>query len=107
MIRDAAEVVASQKWFHIDAVTGEHLSWEQEEESSCSSREDAIGIIQRTLDFWLVKMRDMYVAQGLDIDRAREDAKVTFIINLEAMMLNTPFAKQWGLKLSDFSLEKC
>jgi hypothetical protein len=105
-IRDAAQVVASQKWFHTDAVTGESMSWEQEEESLCTSREQAIGIIQRTLDFWSVKMRDMHVAQGADIETARKATKEVFGNNLRDMM-HQEFPIRWGLKISDFSFEKC
>lgn len=105
-MEDAARFVASQQWYHTDSVTGQQLSWQQEDENACRSREEAIGVIQRTLDFWLVKMRDMYVAQGTPLDKAREDAKVTFLINLE-QMLTQPFPKTWSLQLSDFSLEKC
>lgn len=101
-----SQQIAARKWTHVDSVTGAMLTWKQEDEAACQSHEEAVGILQRTLDFWIVKLRDaIMVKNGLTVAKATEEANMTFFINLE-FMLTQPWPRKWDLKLSEFSLLK-
>jgi len=41
------QYVASTHFTHVDSVTGETLSWHQEDEDSITSRENGLAVLQR------------------------------------------------------------
>lgn len=99
-----AEMIASHVWIARKA-DGTVVEWHQEDENSVTSKAEAVAMVQRTIDFWLLKL----VA---DIQQSRkiplEDAKTAACHSFRATMLGTlvqPWPKKWGMTMEDFVFE--
>lgn len=84
---------------------GSVARWRQEDESAVQTKAEAVGMVQRTLNFWIPKAADDLVEQrGLK----RVDAiKVARSMSRNGLrqMLDKPFSRRWGLTLEDFNFE--
>lgn len=95
--------IATNKFFHTDSVTGEVRSWQQEDEGAVATREEAVAVIQRTIDFWLPKLRDdLHISNGMALSDAATKAKKAFAQNINET-LRSPFPKKFGLTFDDFT----
>jgi hypothetical protein len=64
------EYVATQQ-FAYERTDGSVHRWHQEDESSVTKREDAIAMLQRTIDFWVPKLaRDLQVERNVSAAQA-------------------------------------
>jgi hypothetical protein len=95
-------IIAATK-FQRRRADGTLHEWQQEDESAVTTKEECIGVIQRTIDFFIPKMAEDLRAQkglppGLAIARAR-------LIMRTGMteMIDQPFAKKWGVQVEDFT----
>lgn len=102
--KQAVDFVRSQQWSHVDSQTGVERHWQQEDEESCQSREEAVAMVQRTIDFWVPMMRDQLIEQkGMDVSNATRAAKMSFTQNIAAR-LDVPFGGRWMLRIEDFTI---
>lgn len=98
------DFIRSQKWTHADSQTGQERHWQQEDEDSCASREEAVAMVQRTIDFWVPMMRDQLMKQkGMNVSDANRAAKMSFTQNIIAR-LDVPFGGRWYLRIEDFTI---
>jgi hypothetical protein len=94
--------IASRKWSRRKA-DGTTVEWQQEDESIATSKADVIGMLQRTIDFWLPQLvQDLHEQTGVTLDTAKASSLANFRTSLSAM-LDRPWTKRWGVTLKDFN----
>jgi hypothetical protein len=103
-MRPTVEQIASQI-FTRKRADGTTLIWHQENESAATSKADAIGMVQRTLDFWIPQVADDLVEKrGITRVEALAAAKLVWRSGM-AGMLAQPFPRKWGLEEEDFNFD--
>lgn len=97
-------MIASNVWSATKA-DGTVVEWQQEDENAVTSKAEAVAMVQRTIDFWLMKLLD-------DICRSRkislEEAKIEAGKAFRTSMLNTltePWPSKWGMTIEDFNFD--
>jgi hypothetical protein len=75
---EAVDYVKTHVFVHHDLITGKELTWYQENESAILTKAEAIEVLQRTVDFWLVKLRDIFLIAKLPLETARAKAITSF-----------------------------
>jgi hypothetical protein len=79
--------------------------WHQEDESAVTTKEECIGVIQRTIDFFIPKMaEDLRAQKGLPPNLAIARARLIMRTGM-IEMIDQPFAKKWGVQVEDFSYD--
>jgi hypothetical protein len=102
---DAGRFIASQVWRHRDSVTGDELMWVQEDEEAVTTKTEAVAMIQRTIDFWKIKLRDDLMSQrGLSRPDAEQGAIQTFHRQF-GTSLQEPLPRRFGITLQDLRIE--
>lgn len=82
---------------------GSTVEWQQEDESAATSKAEAVGMVQRTIDFWVPKLADdLQFKRGLPKVAAWRLARQNFEKTVVAS-LNNPFATRWHLSREDFT----
>ena len=88
---------------HYTKADGTTVEWHQENESAVRNKQEAVDMVQRTIDFWVPRLAsDLVKMKGLSPDDAKVSAKKVFAGTLQMHLLE-PFAVRWDLKLSDFT----
>jgi hypothetical protein len=97
-----AEQVAAQRFTRRRA-DGSIAEWQQEDEAAVASKDEAVAIVQRTINFWIPKIAaDLRTQKGLPMRLARPRARQVMQEGLKEM-LSKPFARRWGLTMEDFN----
>jgi hypothetical protein len=102
------EEIARREWTHVDGFTGKTLTWCQENEDAVSSKSEAVAMLQRTIDFWFVKLRDEIISSvDITVPAATDYAKRTVLMNVEGMIQTKrwSFASRYGVTVNDFNLD--
>ena len=98
----SVEQIAAQVWTHCTR-DGTVIFWHQEDENAVQTREEAIAMVQRTINFWAVKLiDDLQTQQHMTQDQATTVARKTFRTNIHNMAKAAPFAQRWGFTVEDF-----
>lgn len=104
MSKKSVEFIASQTHTRVKA-DGSIVEWHQENELAVTSKAEAIGMVQRTIDFWLPQLvTDLQQQRKYSLSAAEDVARRSFITNIEKMM-DQPFAQRWGFTIADFTFE--
>lgn len=95
---------ASQKHTRIKA-DGTVAEWQQEDESAVTTKAEAVGMVQRTIDFWLPQMvNDIVANRGISREEATALATKHFHAASEQMVAE-PFPIKWGITVDDLKFE--
>lgn len=96
------EYVATQQ-FAYERTDGSVHRWHQEDESSVTKREDAIAMLQRTIDFWVPKLaRDLQVERNVSAAQAIVMARTIFQETVPTL-LKEPFPVKWEISMADLT----
>jgi hypothetical protein len=94
--------IATHRFSRIKA-DGTVVEWQQEDESAVTSKTEAVGMVQRTIDFWLPALvDDLQRLRGFPRVVAMQMAHQSFEQTVDES-LSSPFAKRWQLSREDFT----
>jgi len=98
------EQIASTHFRRVRADGVVIAEWHQEDEDAATSKAEAVGMIQRTVDFWMGHMIYEMQKGGIPLEEATANVTRIFRTNL-LKTITSPFPRRWGITIDDFTFE--
>jgi hypothetical protein len=102
MVSKAVEFIATHKFSYLKS-DGTKVEWQQENENAATSKEQAVGMIQRAIDFWVPYIAgQLHRQKKISIQNAKVMADQSVRKNI-TLTLSQTFPRRWGITLQDLT----